>query len=79
MATLTFVRRRAFRGFQGAHGVGYLGLAATTWVPMGAQVLVLSTNDPPNPPQRQQKGFGKSQIFVDFQLTHASLELAENG
>ena len=26
-----------FGAFRGAHGSGYIGLAATTWVPMGAQ------------------------------------------
>ena len=34
-----------------AHGTGYIGLAATTWVPMGAQVPTLSPNDHPNPSQ----------------------------
>ena len=38
-----------FWGFRRAHGTGYIGLAATTWVPMGAQVPVLSPNDHPNP------------------------------
>ena len=34
---------------RGAHGSGYRGPVATTWVPMGAQVPVLSPNDPQNP------------------------------
>ena len=37
-----------------------MGLAATIWVPVGAQVPVLPPNDHPNPSQGQQKGFGKS-------------------
>ena len=37
-------------------------LAATTWVPMGAQVPLLSPNDHPNPSQGRQKDFRKSQI-----------------
>ena len=40
---------RCFWGFRRAHGTGYIGLAATTWVPIGAQVPVLSPNDHPNP------------------------------
>ena len=27
-----------FRGFWGAHGLGHMGLAATTWVPMSARI-----------------------------------------
>ena len=34
---------------EGGHGSGYMGLAATTWIPMGARVPVLSPNDRPNP------------------------------
>ena len=34
-----------FLGFWGTHGPGYMGLAATKWVPIGAQV----PNDHPNP------------------------------
>ena len=53
------------RGFQGAKapggggGAGGHGLAATTWVPMGAQVPTLSPNDQPNPSQGQTEGFRK--------------------
>ena len=36
-------------GLSGGHGLGYMGLAATTWVPMGAGVPVFSPNDNPNP------------------------------
>ena len=46
----------AISGFQGAHGPGYRGLVATTWVPMGAQVPVLLPSDHPNPSQGRQKG-----------------------
>ena len=35
----------------GGQGRGYMGLAAATWVPMGAGVPVLSPNDDPNPSQ----------------------------
>ena len=28
-----------FWGFWGAHGTGYIGLAATTWVPMGTRIV----------------------------------------
>ena len=31
-----YPKLRQMRGFWGAHGPGYMGLAATTWVPMGA-------------------------------------------
>ena len=48
--------------FWRAHGTGYIGLAATTWVPLGAQVPVLSPNHHPNPSQGRQKGFGKRRI-----------------
>ena len=40
--------QQQFWGFRRAHGTGYIGLAATTWVPMDAQVPVLSPNDHPN-------------------------------
>ena len=33
----------------GGHGTGYIGLPATTWVSMGAQVLILSPNDHSDP------------------------------
>ena len=33
-------QKQQFRGFQGAHGPGYMGLAANAWVPMGARVHV---------------------------------------
>ena len=51
--------QRQFRGFWGGHGSGYMGLAATTWDPMGAQVPVLSLKDHPNPSQGRKEGFGK--------------------
>ena len=35
--------------FWGAHGTGNRGLTATKWVPIGAQLPVLSPNDHPNP------------------------------
>ena len=37
-----------FRGFRGAHVSVYMGPPATTWVPMGAQKLVMSPSDHPN-------------------------------
>ena len=61
-----------FRAFKGAHCSGYMGLAATVWVPMGARIPVLSPNNHPNPSQRRQEVFGKSQIFEIFRPTHAS-------
>ena len=40
-----------------------MGLAATTWVPMGAQVSIISPNDHLNP-----SSFGKSRILNIFQV-----------
>ena len=40
---------------------GYIGPAATKWVPMGRQVSALSENDHPIPSNGQQKCFIKSQ------------------
>ena len=34
--------------FWGAHSSGWMGLVATTWVPIGAQVPILSPNNHPN-------------------------------
>ena len=41
--------QRQFRGFWRGRGSGFMGLAATTWVPIGAQIPVLSFNHQPNP------------------------------
>ena len=71
--------QRQFRGFWGGHGSGYIGLAATTWVPMGAQVPVLSLNHHPNPSQGRQKGFRKSRISEILQVSLNSLIQRENG
>ena len=49
-----------------AHGLGYMGLAATTWVPNSAQLLILSLNDHLNPPQGRKKGFGKIEFGKIF-------------
>ena len=38
-----------FWGFWRAHGTGNIGLVATTWVLMSAEVSLLSPNDHPNP------------------------------
>ena len=43
--------------------MGHIGLAATTWVPMGTQVPVLSPTDHPNPFKGQRKGLMKNRIF----------------
>ena len=43
--------------------MGHIGLAATTWVPMGAQVPVSSPTDHPNPFKGQRKGLMKNRIF----------------
>ena len=40
-----------FWGFRGVYGLGYMGLAATMWVPMGARVPILS---PPKPGATEQ-------------------------
>ena len=61
--------QRQFQGFWGGHGSGYMGLAATTWVPMGAQVPVLSLNHHPNPSQGRQKGLRKSRISEILQVS----------
>ena len=45
---------------------GYVARVATTWVPMGARVSVLSPNDDPNPPKSWQKVFGKSKNSIAF-------------
>ena len=65
--------QRQFRGFQRGHGSGYMGLAATTCVPMGAQAPVLSLNHHPNPSQGHQKGFGKRRISEILQVSLNSL------
>ena len=41
--------QQQFWGFRRANGTGYIGLAATMWVPMGAQIPLLSPNYHPNP------------------------------
>ena len=65
--------QRQFRGFWGGHGLGYMGLAATTLVVMGAQVPILSLNPHPNPAQGRQKGFGKRHISEILQVSLNSL------
>ena len=55
--------------FRGGHGLGYMGLATTGWVPVAARVPVLSVNNHPNPSQVRQKGFRKSRIFKDLQAS----------
>ena len=47
-----------------------MGLAATAWVPMGAQLPVVSPNDHPNPSQWRPKGPGKSQILKRPKRAH---------
>ena len=61
--------QQQFRGFWRGHGSGYMGLAATTWVPMGAQVPILSLNHHPNPSQGRKKGFRKSRILEILQVS----------
>ena len=46
------------------HRMGYIGLAATGWVPMGAEIAKLSPNDQTNPSYGQHKGFGKNRILL---------------
>ena len=65
--------QRQFEGFWGGHGSGYMGLAATMRVPMGAQVPVLSLHHHPNPSQGRQKGFRKSPILEILQVSLNSL------
>ena len=50
-----------------------MGLAATMWDPMGAEVPVLPLNYHPNTSQGQQKGFRKCGIFENFQVSLNSL------
>ena len=71
--------QRQFQGFWGGHGSGYMGLAATMRVPMGAQVPVLSLHHHPNPSQGRQKGFRKSPILEILQVSLNSLIQRENG
>ena len=56
-------KQQQFQGLWGTCCPGYMGLAATMCAPMCATVRVLPLNDCPNPSQRRQKDFGKSQIF----------------
>ena len=70
---LNSVRNSNFRAlgnlgnFRGAHGLGYMGLAATAGVPLGAQLPTLSPNDHPNPSKgRQKSGIGSGGIFEKF-------------
>ena len=79
LASVTKQPQRQFRGFLGGHGSGYMGLAATTWVPMGAQVHTLSLNHHPNPSQGRQKGFRKNRILEILQVSLNSLIRRENG
>ena len=58
--------------------LGYRGLGATTWVPTGAQVPVLSPNDHPRPSRGRQRVSEEVEFLKIFQWTHASLETAEN-
>ena len=60
------LKQQQFWGFWGAHGLGNMGLAATTWVPMGAEVPLLSPNDHPNPSQGLHTGFGKVEFSNTF-------------
>ena len=62
----------------GGHGVGYMGLPATTWVPMGGQVPVLSPNHHPNSSQGQ-KVFMKIRFLEDSHVPLNSLIHRENG
>ena len=48
--------------------MGYIGLAATTWVPMGAQVPVLSPNDHPNQSWGQRKVVMKKRISKNLNV-----------
>ena len=50
-----------------------MGPVATTWVPMGAQVPVLSLNHHPNPSQGRHKGFEKRRISEILQMSLNSL------
>ena len=43
-------KHQQFWGFWEAHGAGYMGLVATSWVPMGAQVPLLSPSCRPETP-----------------------------
>ena len=68
----------AFRGFSEANSPGYVGLAATTWAPMGARAPVSSPNDHPNTSQRRQKVFGKVNFSKTLQPTHANMKTAKS-
>ena len=47
-----------------------MGLSATTWVPLGAQVPVLSLNQHPKPSQWRRKGFRQRR---SSEILHVSL------
>ena len=68
-----------FSGFRRAQGTGYIGLPAPTWVPMGAQVPVLSPYDHPNPSQGQRKVLMKNRIAKNFHVPLNSLSSAKTG
>ena len=53
--------------------LGYMGVAATMWVLISAEVAVLSSNDHRNPSQGRRKSFGKSQSFENFQVPLGSV------
>ena len=71
--------QRQFRGFWGGHGSGYMRLAATTWVPMNAQVPVLSLNHHPNQSQRATGGFPKKSHLEILQVSLNSLHSGNFG
>ena len=78
---LTVGQRRPWGqgGVSVANGPGYMGLAANMWVPMGAQVPILSPNDHPDPSQGQQEGFAKTKIPKNFQVPSNNLNTAISG
>ena len=67
-------REGGLHSFRRAHGPGYVGLAATAWVPKGAQLPILSLNDHSDPFQGRNKGFGKSRMFENFQVPQKGLK-----
>ena len=65
--TVPWPLKTAIWGLLGrGHSPGYMGLAATTQVPMGAQILLLSLNDYSRPSTAGTQGFQKSLFFLQF-------------
>ena len=64
-------------GLRRAHGPGYMGLAATTWVPVGARVPISSQMITQTHPRGDRTISEKIKLWKFFQLMHANLKTAK--